>query len=269
MQKIPTVLIVGTDGQIGSALNIYLNQKKITVFGTTRKKNNIKQRVFHLDLESLHFDAFNQKFDVIVFCASITNIAACETDPILCHKINVINTIKIIDALMTDGGFLIYLSSSSVFSGESQFCKPTDLLSPKTNYGKFKAEVEGYLSTRFGDRSCVLRLTKVITENTPFIELWKSQFHAGKKIRAYRNKFISPVKVADVVKNIYSLILAKQTGVFQLGGGTEISYVEYARKFFNNCQAALDLISEEDDAGSSNGSTYNSLATYLPKSDEP
>ena len=261
--KQENVLIIGVDSQIGIALKNYLTTKKITVFGTTRKKENTNLNTYYFDLEKPDFEIFTKKFSSVVVCAATTNIAECEKDPQKHQAINVTNTIKTIEKLAQNNSFVIYLSSNAVFDGEKAFYKNNDKTCPTTLYGKFKTEVEEYLTTKLENNSCVLRLTKVITKNTPFIERWKSEASAGKSIRTFTNRFLSPVDIENVVDNIQVLIEQKRTGIYQYGGSEEISYTEYAKRYFQNDKSALELISAETE-NTKNKITYNSLSTHLP-----
>ena len=50
---------------------------------------------------------------------------------------------------------------------EKQFYKYSDKTCPISFYGKYKCEVEEYLNYNLKKKSCILRLTKVISKNTP------------------------------------------------------------------------------------------------------
>ena len=262
----PSVLIIGIDSQIGSALNDFLTQHGVDVFGTTRRMEKINPNTFYLDLERPDFTVFNNKFNTVVLCAATTSIYKCDEDPDKNRLINVTNTTKLIDKATENDTFIIYLSSNAVFGGEKQFCKNSDKTCPTTLYGKFKVEVEEYLTCNLPNKSCVLRLTKVITKNTPLTTRWQSEAESGSKIKTFTNRFISPVAINDVVATIYLLITEKQNGIYQLGGNEELSYTEYAKLFFKDSAAALKKIAEEVDLKNGRKNIYSSLMTHLPRS---
>ena len=97
--KQENVLIIGVDSQIGSALKNHLTLKKITVFGTTRKKERANLNTYYFDLEKPNFEIFTNKFTSVVVCAATTNIAECEKEPQKHKAINVTNTIKTIEKI--------------------------------------------------------------------------------------------------------------------------------------------------------------------------
>jgi len=256
------ILIIGTDGQIGTALKQYLNKKKITTFGTTRRKKHKNKNIYYFDLEKPDFKYLENKFTSAVICASTTNISLIEKEPHKHQIINVKNTIKLIKELSKKNIYIIYLSSNSVFKGAKQFYKYNDKTNPVNLYGKFKVQIEEYLTTKLKYNSCILRLTKVITKKNSFLEQWKKEAKRGKSIKTFTNRYLSPIDIESVVDKIYHLIKQKECGIFQIGGTEEISYTEYAYKFFKKSTYALNLISAEIDK---NGKIFNSLKTHLPK----
>lgn len=264
MPKKEKVLIIGIDSQIGDALKIYLISKKIIVYGTTRRKEFVNRNTYFLDLEKPSFEIFENEFTSVIVCAATTNIAECENEQAKHKIINVTNTIKIIDKLAKKNSFIIYLSSNAVFNGKKQFYKNNEKTCPSTIYGKFKTEVEEYLTNIVSNKSCILRLTKVITKNTPFIEHWKNEVKLKRSIKTFKNKFLSPVNIDIVINSIYLLIKKKQTGIFQLGGINEISYTEYAKLIFKDSPSSLKLISDEIDINLGTKNIYSSLYTNLP-----
>jgi dTDP-4-dehydrorhamnose reductase len=256
-------LIVGINSRIGSALKNFLVSKNIMLFGTTRKKEMVNEHTHYLDLEDPEISVFATHFTTAVICAATTDLNELSANPEKYKILNVINTIRLIEMLAKNGCFIIYLSSNAVFNGEKQFYKFNEETSPTTLYGKFKVEVEEFLTKKLPIESCVLRLTKVITKKTKFIERWEKEAKAGDEIRTYDNRLMSPVDIEYVVNAIFLLITEKKGGIYQLGGQNEISYTDYARIYFKNNNSALSLIRPETE-NTKSGFTYNSLFTHLP-----
>ena len=187
----------------------------------------------------------------------------CEKNLEVQKIINVDNIKKIIKKAISEKIFVIYLSSNAVFDGKKQFYNYSDKTSPITKYGEFKDEVEKYIVSTFLKSTCILRLTKVITEKNDLIEKWKKAIKLNKKITTFSNIYISPVKIERVIDIISRLIDKKQGGIYQLSGDKEISYTEYAREYFKNNKKALNLINPENKNKNSHR-IYNSLTERLP-----
>ena len=260
-----TGLVVGVDGQIGSFFfSEYLHNSGHELVGTTRNRSLISERKIFLDLDSNPVDVpdFSQ-YSFAVICASLTDVQCCEENWELCKRVNVTNTIHIIERAVTSGCFVVFLSSNLVFDGSKPFCTPLDAPKPASNYGKAKHCVEEFISSDCGHFACVLRLTKVISDKTPFIQKWKKDASQKGIISVLRHKTLAPVGVDEVAGAIRRCLDARLPGTFQLGGKTEFTYEDYATFLFQNMGSSPPQM-RVIDSFSGAGIEYNSLATVLP-----
>jgi dTDP-4-dehydrorhamnose reductase len=262
--KSKSILVVGANSQIGSALIKHLRKEFYNVYGTTRNVENNDKDLLYLDLSEPTFNIDFCEFDCAIICAAITNIAKCESEPELCEKINSTNTIALIDECISSKCFVIFLSSNAVFDGKKSFYKHTDATNPTTKYGELKLSVEKYIKALPSDGACILRLTQVITDRTPFIENWKTAAKNGNEIKAFNNRLISPVRIGHVVDAIQLLVQRKSSGVFQLGSREEISFFDYAREIFSSEANMLSKVVAAQAFLTESGITHNSLAINLP-----
>ena len=140
-----TVLIVGIDGQIGSALATDLRSRGVVVQGTSRKTKCLNETVSFLNLDDQPPELPYAKFSHVVICAGMTNIETCEHNQALCQEINVSGTIALIDRCLESGCFVVYPSSNAVFDGTQAFNKHDDPPNPKSAYGRAKLAIETHL----------------------------------------------------------------------------------------------------------------------------
>jgi len=204
--KSKSILIVGGDSLIGSVL---MNEKKLSdwhVVGTTRRKEIISKNRIYLNLETFNSFETDTMYDVALVCAGITSQATCEQDPKRCKIINVDNTLKLIDALYKNGTHIIFLSTTAVFDGYKQFYTVYDLPSPRSLYGEYKLIVEKHILTNMPSKSAVLRLTKVISNDTHFRKNWEKSISQGKLIEAYQDVLLSPIKLITVIETLLYFI---------------------------------------------------------------
>ena len=164
LRKKEKVLIIGGGGQIGSELYSYLKKKNINTFKTTRNKKLTNEKTFYFDLEKPSYEFLRNQFTTVVICAGTTKVSLIEKKPRKFRNVNVVNTIELIKKLSKNKIFIIFLSSVDVFDGKKQFYKHSDKTCPVTFYGKYKCEVEEYLNYNLKKKSCILRLTKVISK---------------------------------------------------------------------------------------------------------
>lgn len=259
-----SVLIVGIDSQIGDYLETSLALQGYMVTGSSRRivANERQQKdIIFIDLNLNSLELPNRQFDVAIICAGM-NMAMCKEYPVESERINVKNTIQLIDMLLSKGIHVIFLSSNSVFNGSKAFYKYTDFASPTSNYGMYKLQVEEFLQTNERNAS-ILRLTKVLTPKSSFTTMWEKYISEGKRFDIFNNHFLSPVSMDAVAKAVALLIEKKKGGIYQLSGEQEISYFDFAQKYFAGNVEALNLIEEQVDWNQPTGK-HNSLEIHLP-----
>ena len=205
------------------------------------------------------------KFSAAIICASVTNVATCESDPVRSRKINVTGTIALIDSLLQADCFVIFLSTNAIFDGKKAFATIDDAPNPLTNYGLFKLEVETHLKKFKGESAAVLRLTKLLTSEAKFITFWYSLAANSQPISAFTNRMMSPISIDEIFSSICIILKARQSGVFQLGGSEEVSLFDFAKNYFRNDPTCMDLLAEAlDPSIPPDKIHYNSLLTVLP-----
>lgn len=259
--KAPT-LIIGADGEIGSALFEHLSHSaKHSIFGTTRKPGNLGKDFFFLDLENLRFENIPQNIDSVVFCAGISGEERCQQDQKHSYRVNVEETKKTLDFFIEKGSFVIFLSSNLVLDGTNAFEETDAMISPRGIYGSHKSEVEQHLST--SNNAAILRLTKVISRQSPLVRKWNDKASIGGRIDAYSDVMVSPISPEQVCDAVELLLDRRQSGVFQLGSEIEMPYSEFAKQFFSTRPEVLERIyaSKKHRSGVVE---HNSLQTKLP-----
>jgi len=268
MEGIKKFLIIGINSQIGNYLYLNLKQTGYKFFGTTRRIENLRKanNLIYLDLAKAPLVSPSENFDFAIFCAGVTDLDFCDKNLSESKVINVTNTIKSIEVLLSRNTQVIFLSSNLVFEGAQSFYKYLDKTAPITEYGKMKAYVENsFKEPNFS----TLRLTKVLTEDAKFLKEWNNCIQQGKEIFAYKNCFISPISLEQVLEAVHQLVGLTSSqkielgGVFQLGGNSELSYFDFAHAYFNNNERALHLIRGVNNPNVEKNQ-YNSLETFLP-----
>ena len=260
------ILIVGIDSEIGSNLARYFKEKDIyKIVGTTRRKLNSQptESLCQLDLASLESNVPKLDFHTIIICAGVTNQTTCNEQPGFTWQVNVVNTIEVINRYSSLDTQVIFLSSCSVFDGAKPFYKYSDAPNPRNNYGKEKVAVEQFLQKNLANYA-ILRLTKVLSGETRFIKNWRESAAKGESIRAYGNRYLSPVGIIEVCRAVNLIIDTRSSGLFQLGGRIEQSYFEFAQSYFQDEPSHRDLVISVEDSDVSRG-IFNSLASKLPE----
>ncbi len=190
-----TALIVGAEGGIGSALHELLLPRYKAVYGTTRRSPH-GEKFFQIDLSN-NFDGLKKIAgicDIAFICAGATKAVECENDRAGSYAVNVTSTVKMVSTLQDLGLFVVWLSSNAVFSGMHPLCELDEPYMPITEYGRQKVAAEkGILE--LGGRAAIVRLTKVLSKNTPLINGWVKNLKGGKEIHPFSDSYFCPISL--------------------------------------------------------------------------
>jgi dTDP-4-dehydrorhamnose reductase len=176
--------------------------------------------------------------ECVVFCAAITSMRACEHDPVGTSLINVRHTVATIKPFLDNGSFVIFLSSSAVFDGETPYPDERSPVTPVTEYGRQKAEVERQLLALDAGRCrvCIVRPTKVLATKLPLIQRFLHALHAGHPAEAFTDLVLSPISIDYVVNALLRMARAQIGGIYHLSGDQELSYARLLVELAQACQ---------------------------------
>jgi dTDP-4-dehydrorhamnose reductase len=220
------ILIVGGDGIIGGAL-----ERKLAVMGhdvavTTRHRERVTEGTVFLDLARPHVALPPAKYAVI--CAAMTRFNDCREMPELARQINVTAPVALCADLISRGTRVILLSTSAVFDGRTPHVDASKPPSPRSVYGRLKADAErGVLA--LGENASVLRLTKVLSRETGILAQWVGELKSGRNIQAFDDHRFCPITLDNALDTIAALIEGGESGIYQVSGSADISFVEAAR----------------------------------------
>ena len=235
-------MIVGGDSLIGSALSNYWRNENIPAHVSTRQEEKVSNNCPLINLHEPDSFQYLDNYQSAVICAAITDMAECEKTPNKTRAVNVTATIELIKNLSAKKTHIVFLSTNQVFDGEMPMQKPDAPHGPINEYGKQKAEVENFVINI--PNACILRLTKVMHPGMGLLNNWMKSLSNGKPISAFRDMTLSPISINDVIKKINSLIRQKATGIFQLSGAQDITYLEFARTFAKKHGYSPHLVKE-------------------------
>jgi dTDP-4-dehydrorhamnose reductase len=222
------VIVIGADGNIGSALTAALSSQGHVVYSTTRRPLPAEGNALHLDLTSFDVDTLQlPAVDIAFFCAAITGFSACRNDEALARIVNVTAPIILARRLVISGTKVVLLSTSSVFDGRVPHVPASRTPRPLSVYGKLKAEAEKAFST-FGTTASILRLTKVLTPGDSLFTGWFKLLSRMQSVTAYSDHRMAPITLDDAVSALSAIANSSENGLFQISGSHDISYYDAA-----------------------------------------
>lgn len=235
-------LVIGMDGFIGQSLYKKLQRHSCNVFGTVQNKKLDDANQFVLDLSTNISDwFFPHHFSTVYLCAAISSLEICRNEPEKTRYINVENTINLAKKFGRQGAKVVFLSSNLVFDGEIPFVDPECQSSPKTEYGRQKAETERELIS-LNINYCIVRLTKVIGPYMPLFKNWCKALDQDEVIHPFNDMVFSPIPLDYVLDSLISIPELNTEGILQISGDRDISYAQAASYIGKRLGKNEDLI---------------------------
>lgn len=242
LSKLP-FLVVGLDGQLGRALKQELQARRVEFWSTSRRRASLNPRTFFLDLSVRPAPFLRGKVGTVFFCAAVTDMKSCENDPRGTRLINVEHMAAAARWLMSLGAFVIFPSTSAVFSGKVPKPDERTVPDPQTEYGRQKAEAESALLSL--DPACnrlaVVRMTKVVTTDVAVFRTILAGLRAGRTVEPFSDLSMSPISLDFAVSGMMAIATQGIGGIFHLSGESTHSYAEVARRIacLTNCPESL------------------------------
>ena len=181
----------------------------------------------------------DQKPELIVHAAAMTQVDECELNKQDCYNINVTATRFIIDAAKAVNAKFVYVSTDFIFDGNSGPYKEEDEPGPVNYYGSTKWVAEKAVEES-GLHWAIARTILVYgvipsTGRTNIVSFVKNNLEQKLPIKMVTDQYRTPTFVHDLAAGIILIIEKDATGIFHLSGDQQMTPYEMAvetAKFF-------------------------------------
>lgn len=258
MTAAPAILVVGSDGLLGGSLARRLARAGRRVLRTTRHGGD---GAILLDLAA-DPGTWSIPDDPVVacLCAAVTSTDRCRERPEAARAVNVTGTLELARRLVARGGRIVFPSTNMVFDGGVPFQRADAAPSPRSAYGRLKAEVEEALLARDAS-TCIVRLTKVLGGRVPLFERWAASLRAGDPIRPFSDLVMAPVTLAHAVDVLARACTDAVTGILQVSSCRDVSYAEAALRLAAILPAEAGLVRPVPASGVEHVARHTTLDT--------
>lgn len=217
------IIITGESGLLGSTLKITLGQEY-----------NIVPFEFDItDFKADEFGRYKNKIDFIIHTAAITNVKQCETDRGLCEAVNVAGTRNMVNLAKYLNSKLIYISTVSVFSGETGGYREADAPAPKSYYdlSKYQGEqIVGEYEKGMTVRLNLIGLHPKGSRGKNFLEWLYDSVRANKDMTLFDDVVINPLSSWSLAEIIKKIIAEKiEFKILHLGSADLLSKAEIGK----------------------------------------
>lgn len=192
------ILITGSNGQLGNEIRVLsVAHPKHRYFFTDVAELDIT------DLSAVTAFVQTNSIDLIVNCAAYTNVDKAEEDEATARKINA----DALSVLGSQGVKVIHVSTDYVFSGDEHIpCKETDLVAPRTAYGRTKYEGEKRLLAVCPE-AVILRTAWLYSEyGNNFVKTMIRLGQERKELGVVFDQIGTPTYAADLAQAIFTVI---------------------------------------------------------------
>ena len=230
-------LIIGASGFVGRNVLAYVRSVGFKAVGTQSQLREEGLVKFNL-LEDRIVDCVGKSFfedDLVcvVNCAVVSNMDQCLLEREKSYRINVEQTIQMIDDVRAYGAKNVFLSTCFVFDGTIGYYNEDYPVSPINEYARHKVAVEEYLQQHVPD-ALITRLEKIVGDNPKdrqLLAFWYNHLCNGNPLVCWEGSLLSPTYVKDVANGIVLACEKGLTGIYHLSNSEFFYRDELARQF--------------------------------------
>ncbi len=259
MRKIYRVWVAGAAGRLGKELARLLSGRDFELLCTDLEDLDITSAQDVIGFADLKHP------DVMINCAGMTDVAACEQEPERAFKVNALGARNMATAARKIGARLVYISTDDVFSGEqntpyNEFEAPA----PKTVYGKSKLAGEGFVR-ELAPKHIIVRSGWVYGEGKNFLTALLAAAQKGEPISVANDQFGCPTSATELAKLVICLMDSAEYGLYHGACEGCCSRYEFAQEILRltGKQVPLLPVPATEIAGAPERPSYTVLDNFM------
>jgi len=221
------LLVIGASGLLGSKL-MALASKSYEARGTyspeADRKTNWKLEPLDIGSKDEVERIFKKlKPEMVILAAAMTNVDACEKDPVAANRVNATGPSLVARACEAHGARLVHVSTDYVFDGaKSRKYTEEDVPRPISVYGSSKLAGErSVLSTLPGAvvaRPAVLYGWNPLEDKDNFVTWVLKKMRAGEDVTLFQDQWITPTFADDLARTLLELGERNISGLCHVAG---------------------------------------------------
>ena len=251
------ILITGANGLLGQHLVQALLHQQFTVVATSKGPNRLpfepSEQFSYRSLDitdelSLEKVMEEERPDVIVHAAAMTQVDECEKNTELCEKVNVYGTTQLLVDAEAFSKYIIYVSTDFVFDGLNGLYREDDDLRPVNFYGFTKMQAEAIMHTSEIPwaivRTCLVYGNPLQGTRSNIVNWVRESLQEGEPIKVVSDQMRTPTYVGDLAHGLVEMIKRKATGIYHLSGKEQLTPYQMALKTADHFSLDKSLITE-------------------------
>lgn len=171
------------------------------------------------------------KPDLLVHCAAMVNVDACEGKPSDAYFANATLTRLLVAAVPRECR-MVYVTTDGIFPGDTPMRRESDPPCPRTVYGRSK--LHGEWETQLAGAQHLIVRTNFFGWSAGYkstaAEWLYRALAEGEPITLYDDFWFTPLYVVSLVERILALVAGGHRGVFNVVGGERVSKYEFGMR---------------------------------------
>ncbi|MDC0917544.1 dTDP-4-dehydrorhamnose reductase [Candidatus Marinimicrobia bacterium] len=214
------ILITGGSGQLAQSFKfLFKHEYDLAV---------LDKKIFDItDPKIVEKTLQQEKPDIVINCAAMTDVDGCENDS---ERAYLINGLAIENFARSFDGLFIQISTDYVFDGKDGPYLESSETNPVSIYGKSKLLGEEIVKICF--KNFLIIRTNVlfdINQNSSFLDWVIRSLSNNQKINVVNDQINNPVWTYDLSKTINFLINNNMNGIFHVGSDILCSRYKFAK----------------------------------------
>ena len=229
------IVITGAKGQLGNELLTILSKGKSEIGEISSLYQDCEVTGLDIgELDICNTKAVNSFFenthpDIVINCAAMTNVDACESNIEGAMKVNAIGPRNLAIACERSNSKLVHISTDYVFPGSNSTpYREWDTCNPNSIYGKSKFLGECYVRQQLKHHFIVRTAWLYGYLGNNFV---KTMLNIGKEkneVKVVDDPLGNPTNANDLAHHILNLALTEEYGTYHCTGNGEASWYEFA-----------------------------------------
>lgn len=255
------ILVTGSNGLLGQKLVAALrNDPEVKLIATSRGEDRTPDPGGYLYVpldctdEAAAHRAFDETHpDAVIHTAAMTNVDACELDPVNCRLQNVTAVEHLAAATKAIEAHFIHLSTDFIFDGKNGPYREEDEAVPLSIYGQSKLDAEQAVMNAGLKKWAIVRtiivygVAKGLSRSN--VVLWaKSALEKGQPIKVVDDQWRMPTLAEDLADGCIRIAKRGATGIYNLCGPDGMSILELVQRvgrFFDLDASTIARVTSE------------------------
>jgi dTDP-4-dehydrorhamnose reductase len=227
-------LVTGVSGLLGLNFALAVDGKKHQVTGVANTTPMLWATFKNVQLELTRSGTVEemietQKPDVLIHCAAMANVDACEADPALARQVNAELPGTIAAVCSQRGVRMIHISTDAVFDGQKGNYREEDAPNPLSVYAKTKLDGENAVLANNPD-ALITRVNFYgwsAAGNRSLAENFVHQLEAGKEMMGFTDVIFCPMNILDLSALLVDVAEMDLNGIYHMVGSEAMSKYQF------------------------------------------